>query len=365
MHRNDTIGLFTRIGILAVIALALVIKSHAEELDKSLEHETGFYYTVQKGDTLWDISQHFNDTPWHWPELWKENDQISNPHWIYPGERIRLYHGIGTHLYQEKDTNFEIKTDEIKAIQTKLPPPVNPIITDKYIYFSKMNQVGFIRKDPVRSFGVIFKVQGNKEMVCTGDTVYVKPIKDESVSYLPGSKFTVYRTLSPTKDKKSKEKVGSQYYLLGVIEIIKNNSQYAIAKVIDIYREIRIKDRIMAYTKRPLTIPIKKATLESEGRIIVAEEHNEIMGENTIAFINKGETDSIKPGQNYEIFYRMRHSLRSNKKDFMDLDPIKIGSLVVLHTEKETSTVLIYDSSQSISAGEKFHASHKKLSLND
>ncbi len=59
----------------------------AEKIDV-VESETGFYYTIQKGDTLWDLSNQFNDSPWLWPELWEGNDQISNPHWISPGERI-------------------------------------------------------------------------------------------------------------------------------------------------------------------------------------------------------------------------------------------------------------------------------------
>ena len=63
----------------------------AAEDGTTVEYQTGFYYTVQKGDTLWDLSQKFSDTPWQWPELWQENNQIANPHRIYPGQRIRLY----------------------------------------------------------------------------------------------------------------------------------------------------------------------------------------------------------------------------------------------------------------------------------
>src|SRR5207248_2604701 len=47
-------------------------------------------HTVKKGDTLWDICDGYFGNPWQWPRVWSYNPEILNPHWIYPGEIVRL-----------------------------------------------------------------------------------------------------------------------------------------------------------------------------------------------------------------------------------------------------------------------------------
>ena len=319
-----------------MVLLLLPALCIAEEEDTSVELETGFYYTVKKGDTLWDLSNKFSDSPWVWPELWSENKQLTNPHWIYPGQRLRLY----------------LRKDLEKAeLPVQKKPSVPPPAKEKPIYYyPKIDSIGFIKKTPVVPSGEIIKVKDDKVMISENDMIYIRPAADSTLAM--GQRYYIYRTFSPLKQKKIN--YGIQHYITGIAEITKIESDYALATVTRSFRPIHTYDLLMPYKKKTPNITLTESVKNLEGEIIITEERANYFGDNTIAFIDKGAGDGVQEGQMYNVYYQEETRAGKVSKE-TSLTPITFGSLLVLHCELETATVLITSSERDMHPGTKIH----------
>ena len=321
--------------VLTIIAFASVCYAEAANTAESMgdvqEDETGYYYIVKKGDTLWGLSRKFFNSSWLWPDLWVKNKQIPNPHWIYPGQRIRLIP----------------KTPKPVAETAEEPKPVDiekTVEEPLYFIYAGIDQIGFVRKKELKPSGYILVESNEEKFIDQGDMVYIKQIGNQRLR--PGLSYTIYRPLKQVKDPASRDKLGIQYYITGVVEIIKNEDEFDVGRIIRSYRRIQVKDLLMPYKNRSPKITLCESQRGIQGQIINTEEKNRLFAVNNIVFINKGKIDGMKPGQEYSVYeLKIADSVQVN---------LDYGSLLVLHVEEAASTELITYSEQSMHPGEKF-----------
>ena len=316
--------------MVSVFLLAITASPEAADIEEHItKTESGFYYTVQKGDTLWDLSEKFADSPWEWPELWHYNPDIKNPHWIYPGQKILIYKKEWAGKAKAAATEEKVAGQEPKV----------------FYHYEMINSVGFVRETVVPPSGTIFNATDDKTLVSENDTVYIRP--GDGPELETGQLYTIYRTFETGNPARKIDSEGIQHYLTGLVEVTEIQDEYAIAKVTHAFRDIHYEDMVMPFTKRAADIEPKEAVPGLTGKVIQSEERNVLIGQYKLVFIDKGANDGVEVGQSYNIYHQPVAALKKGEKP-IGLKPINVGELLVLHTEDTTATGLIISSTKPI-----------------
>jgi len=342
MHQIKRIAIIPGI----IILLTLIFFSMAWTRDSkefNPNQDSGFYYTIQKGDTLWDLSQKFYNSQWDWPGLWEMNKEIKNPHWIYPGKKIQIF------LKREYAKKATMTTPEPEK---KVQVPIIPSFT-----YPEINQIGFIKKTAEPSLGKIIREKDGNLMMSANDIIYINPTGKASL--MPGAICQIFTT------EKIKEKIDNQVFqgikhlIKAEIKVLEHNGDYVTAIITNSYRDANAGDRIMAFYERDTILSVQKNPDPIDAALICSEDNTVMINDNRIAFINKGKNHNIQPGQIYSVlqenksvFKEPGSILAGKKENDIQLDPLHSGKLIVLHTENIAATVMILSSKRDIHPGD-------------
>ncbi|MFZ5475942.1 MAG: LysM peptidoglycan-binding domain-containing protein, partial [Myxococcota bacterium] len=207
------------------------------------------YYVIQPGDTLWDISTRFLGDPYEWPELWSINEYITNPHWIYPGNRI--YFRLGDALnppsvsmeggtVAEEEPVRPLTAVEAEAIACDFPPRFDAGIESLVV--TAPGVIG----DP-DSLGLRGKVHKSDQLGSElGDRaiLYVKMEEEDAEELECGQPLTIYRRQGRKVKTKEAGKLGHVYRVLGDARVLRIDGEIVTMQVRDAYFEIERGDLV-------------------------------------------------------------------------------------------------------------------------
>lgn len=337
--------------LLLVIALLLISPSLARADVVQLKPDHPERYTVVKGDTLWDISARFLKSPWHWPKIWKINDQIKNPHLIYPGDVVvfRMVDGKPELMVLRKETLPVLpagpKAPEeapaaVDSRTVKLAPRVHsepleaaiPTIPPNAIlpFLTRPLAVGESELDKA---GYITVGLDDRIALGNGSQFYARGLKDDGPEY-----YYVFRPGSAIRHPDTGELLAYEALYLGDAHRLEPGDPSKLI-ITQVKQEILPTDRLLEAPKKaslPYYYPHAPKTLV-EGRIVSALNTVAEIGTYAVVGISLGTREGIEEGIVLRV---MRHV--GTHKDPITRERYKLP-------DEESALVLVFRTFEKIS----------------
>ena len=381
MHHMKSVLLIV-FGLLILFAFDQGVTSgigHAEELSAPLAKEPPsapaqvldkeMDYIVKKGDTLWDISKRFYNDAFLWPRLWQQNQYITNPHQISPGDRIRLYpYRVLIEVEEKKPTTREearpLPPPQVAETLPPLPPPPEII---RLTIFPEVNSAGFIA-EKMEGIGRIVAAKLDKVQFVAEDEIYISFQKGISVK--KGDQFTLFRVGEPIehpviKQKKKNLIVGKRVQILGTAVITKTSEGEAqTALITRSYDAMIIGDELTPYFAPREELAVSTMEEPLYGWIVAEQRVGKLeFVEGDVVYIDLGEEDSVRPGHIFNVLRRgavVEYPVDENNKKIKKKERVKvklpdelIARLVVIKTQQKTSTAVIVQTRLSVYVGDE------------
>jgi len=332
-----------KFALIVFLLLPLITFAETREIKK---------HKVIKGDTLWDISKKELNDPFMWPSIWKENKWIANPHWIYPGQIIK----IPLYLIQKEKREEEAVSKPAAVYQEPAAVSQEPAVVSQEPAREEVKKeaVRIIKEHPLVNRNILIAsgyiadtIPGVGQIVDSpsGQTIF----GNEDIVYVAvdhsaqvGEKFYVIKASDQVKHPITGKKIGYVISICGIAEIVKIKNGETMAKITKCFREIDIGDRLDSYYDIELPMTTRHFRSPDINGMIVATGNNiTYQSMLDIIYIDKGCKDGIEVG---DVFMTIA----------VDTHAVPNGVIQVINCKDHTATAIIQQSSTRVSPGNIF-----------
>jgi len=290
-------------------------------------------YTVERGDTLWDITKEELQDPFLWPKVWNENPDIDNPDKIYPNQKIK----IPLYLLQ-KEISPPAPKPMVKP-SMKPQPEEKPVVITKpakkeYLIDKNLLTISGYIADKLHAVGTIYDKPGEITNLTKGDQAYITtdtPVKK-------GDTFYIIYPVEKVKHPVTGSNMGVRIAILGTAEVIDESDPKIL--ITSSYVEIPVGSLIDNYyeIEPPLAVDNPRNP-EINGYIVTTLRRIYAHGNMDIVFIDKGKNDGLEVGD------VLATTLQSEHKIFN-------GGVQVISTRPSTSAAIIRKAAKEIQIGD-------------
>ncbi len=308
-------------------------------------------YQVTKGDTLWDISGKFLKNPFLWPKVWALNPTIFNPHWIYPGDKIRL-----------KALPPAMPATTFRPATPHPPVPAQHAAVQKTVsklrlfHFGDVHAAGFVTESKLSEVGRVLTNEDDTPLDVAPNILCFYAREGEAI--YPGDRFTTFNYVKTVYDPyRHCKKIGYLVQLGGDLEVTRVQGRFCFAKILHSYEEIGTGDAVGRFERWPnkfVITPYKKPL----SACIITMKDGLIMGaQDKVVYINKGSADGLKQGHELSIYKKCPvksdpYAPCCTLKEKLVPPERKIGTLIVLATRPHTATAIVYTTNREIEVGD-------------
>jgi hypothetical protein len=315
-------------------------------------------YTVKRGDTLWGICDTFFQNPYQWPRIWSYNPQIQNPHWIYPGDAVKLHSGGGT-MKPSAGTGHPVGRPGGSIVEHRRQ------VVPQTVF---LRDTGFISDDDKEDWGEINGAAEDKMFLTDTDEAYMRLGPGHDVKL--GQQLTVFRPVRKVPG-------GDLVQIQGTVRVDRwdPHTRIARAQVTESLDVIERGARIGPVTRRFEVVPPVRNQKDVSAKVLASVYPHNFYGQNQVVFIDKGDLDGLKVGNRLFVVRRgdawhkslasdvagLRIALESNSPAETERPPVVgdanaplevIGELRVLTTRKHNAAALVTQSTKEIELGD-------------